>query len=183
MKKITSFVVAVLCASAVTFAQESMFNVGDKVASAGLGVGSTIGYSLYGTKIPPIFLRADYGFKDDIGPGVIGIGGIIGMERYGWSTLYDSWSYSRFIIGASGTYHYAFIDKLDTYGGISLGFRVTTQNYKDKYNTAFNYNHIYPGLFSAFFVGARYYLTDKIGLMAEMGYDITWLKFGVSVKL
>ena len=35
----------------------------------------------------------------------------------------------------------------------------------------------------SWFVGARYYFTDKLAGMAELGYGITYLNLGVSLKL
>ena len=32
------------------------------------------------------------------------------------------------------------------------------------------------------FAGARYYFSDNIGVMSELGYGIAWLKLGIAFK-
>ncbi len=38
------------------------------------------------------------------------------------------------------------------------------------------------GLIVPVYVGARYYVTDKLGIMAELGYGVSVLNVGVSYK-
>ena len=54
-----------VCPAMNTNSQE--FEVGDKLINAGIGIGSTL-YSgtFYKSTLPPIFVSADIGFKDDL---------------------------------------------------------------------------------------------------------------------
>jgi hypothetical protein len=162
------------------------FAVGDKDVNLGIGFGATW-YSGVGYKstIPPISASFDLGFKDDIGPGVLGIGGYLGFSSYKWeySYLYTyGYKYTTIILGARGTYHMQFIDKLDTYGGLLLGFRIVSSKYYG--DTGYSYSGgAGSGLAYSFFVGGRYYLADNIAVFGELGYGIAYLTLGVTFKL
>lgn len=87
-----------------------------------------------------------------------------------------------------GTYHYDLLQngKVDTYAGVSLGARI--ENYKDTYDSEFlggPYNNSYGGarVEGGIFIGGRYYFTDTIGAFAEAGYDMSYLKLGLSAKV
>jgi hypothetical protein len=190
MKKITSFLFALLLASTVAFSQESTFNVGDKVVNLGLGLGA-IGHSgtYWKTTFPAVSVSGEYGIKDGIlEKGVIGVGGIIGYNAYKWDYNYGGynygWKYSNLIIGARGSFHYPFIDKLDTYTGLALGARIVTEKeFGTFYTGGVTSSASGSGAFFSWYVGARYYFTDKIAGMAELGYGISYLTLGVAIKL
>ena len=80
----------------------------------------------------------------------------------------------------AGTYHFVdLVDKLDLYGGITLGAKIYTYSYYGGYEDS---NKASMGLLDEFFAGARYYFTDNFAVMGELGYGIAWLKAGVSLK-
>lgn len=61
--------------------------------------------------------------------------------------------YFHFIIGEKGSLHYQFIDKLDPYEGLMLGFRVV--NWK-LHSGSFDYGSIAgSGIATAFYIGGR----------------------------
>jgi hypothetical protein len=186
MKKITSLVVAVLCASAVTFAQESTFNVGDKVVNLGIGLGSSY-YTgtYYHTAVPPVSVSGEYGVKDRIlEKGSIGIGGVLAFSSYKWKYSNDwYYTYSNVIFGVRGAFHYPLVDKLDTYTGLTLGYWIAS--YKEHGTNLYGYDYSTSGshpLF-AWYAGARYYFNDKFAGMAEIGYGISYLTLGLAIKL
>ncbi len=163
------------------------FEVGDKLVNAGLGLGATW-YSgvYYKTTLPPVFISADVGFKDDIGPGVLGIGGYLGVSSYKYEYTYYlgnwGWKYTSIVIGGRGTYHMDLVDNLDTYGGMLLGFRILSSKYFGDEDWATG-SASSSGLAYSFFVGGRYFFSDNLGVMAELGYGIAWLSLGVTLKL
>jgi hypothetical protein len=166
--------------------QAQIFDKGDIVVSAGLGLGSNY-YALgagYSTLMPVIFVSGDYCLREDLGPGNLGVGAIMGYtsykDTYAHSDYY--WKVSTFMIGARGTYHFTeLVDKLDLYGGISLGGKIvkvkTSYSELDAYSS-----HAGSGVLAEFFGGARYYFTDNLAVMGELGYGIAWFKIGVSMK-
>lgn len=190
MKKITTFLIATIVASSMLFSQESTFNVGDKVLNLGVGFGS-IGYGglYYKTTIPPISISGEYGIKDGIlEKGVIGVGGYAGFSSYKWHYTaygYDyGWRYTNVVIAARGVFHYPLIDKLDTYTGLMLGLRLVMESdFGDNIGGGVTSTAAGTGPVFSWFAGGRYYLTDKVAVMGEIGYGISWLNLGVALKL
>lgn len=169
-----------------TQVKSQIFEVGDKDLNVGIGFGATW-YSGVGfkTTLPPVSLSFDYGFKDDIGPGVLGIGGYLGFSSYKWEYSYIytyGEKYTTIIIGARGTYHMEFVDKLDTYGGLLLGYRIVSSKYYGDLGYAIG-STVGSGVAYAFFVGGRYYLTDNIAGFLELGYGIAYFTLGATFKL
>jgi hypothetical protein len=136
--------------------------------------------------LPPIFVAGDYCFREDLGPGNLGLGAYFGIS--GYKSNYDligvdyGYKYTSIIFGARGTYHFTdLVDKLDLYGGVMIGPEIVI----NKYYGDDAYNDINPngsGVAYDVFAGARYYLTDNFAGMAEMGYGIAWFKLGISLK-
>lgn len=161
------------------------FGKGSTVANVGIGLGLGYGYGLLGgngRSIPALSLSVERGMYEGLGPGVIGVGGMVGYKSYTWSAGDYKATWSNIYVGVRGTYHYNFTDneKLDTYAGLALGARIEnySNNYDDTNANAWGGTYVTSGLF----LGARYYLTDKIGAFAEAGYDMSYLKFGASVR-
>ena len=164
-----------------------LFDKGDIVLSAGLGLGSTYvgGWnSYYKISVPPVFVAGDYCLREDLGPGNLGVGGILAYSSYKYDPAYVDWGwkYSVFMIGARGSYHFTdLVDKLDLYGGVVIGGQIVTdKEYGDYPGTGYSANT--SDVLYDLFAGARYYLTDNFAVMGELGYGIAWLKAGVSLK-
>jgi hypothetical protein len=188
MKKLCILFFSLVFLSSVS-AQESTFNKGDLVANLGLGLGSRLYYgSYYKTTIPRISVSAEKGIVDGIlEKGVIGVGGYLGLSQSKWE--YDAFGYNygtrytSIIIGPRGAFHYPFIDKLDTYAGLMLGLNVQLTN-----DFGTNTGTVDPpsgnvNLVSSWFLGGRYYLTDNIAAMGELGVGVSYLTIGVAIKL
>lgn len=87
--------------------------------------------------------------------------------------------YSSAIVGARGSFHYSFVEKLDTYTGVSLGYNIVSSKSDRKDN---NYKAETSSLHLGWYLGGRYYFTDSFAGMAELGYDIAYLTVGVAFK-
>jgi hypothetical protein len=161
MKKLLLLSVLVVVGFLVK-AQEPLFYKGDKLINIGLGMGS------YVTNLS---LSGEMGVMDGVADkGTIGLGGIVG---FGSSFLNTSWtSRTSFAAAARGTFHYPFIEKLDTYGGLSLGFRYTIWQYST--------NYLRP--MGGVFLGGRYYFSDSMSFFGEIGAGIDYLTVGLSYK-
>lgn len=166
-----------------------LFDEGDIVISAGLGLGSTYvgGWnSYYKISVPPVFIAGDYCLREDLGPGNLGVGGILAYSAYKYHYTYLTydygWKYSTFMIGARGTYHFTdLVDKLDLYGGVVIGAKIVTdKEFGNTTGSSYTVNN--SGAMYDLFAGARYFLTDNFAVMGELGYGIAWLKAGVSLK-
>jgi hypothetical protein len=171
-----------------TFAQNNVFSKGDRVANLGIGIGSYLGGTGYSTKIPPISASIEYGVKDDLFDenSSLGIGGYIAytsnQQEYTLANQTYGWDYSHFILGARGIVHYQWVEKLDTYGGLMLGYNVASSSSFGT-NVANGVSASSVGGFAfSLFVGARYYFSDNIAAFGELGYGIAALQLGVALK-
>jgi hypothetical protein len=161
-----------------TYAQD-VIQKGDKIINLGIGLGSYLGYSGYSQKIPPISGSFEYGIVDHLfdDHSAIGVGGYLGYTS--WKSKYKEhgdWTVSDLVIGVRGSFHYQFVDKLDTYAGVMLGYDIVS--YSDKVGDSLG------GSSAAFstYVGARYYLSDNIAVYGELGYGVAALELGVAFK-
>jgi hypothetical protein len=183
LKLSIAFSILLITVSLSSNAQQ--FRKGDKDLNLGVGFGATW-YSgdYWRTTLPPLSVSFDYGLRDDLGPGVIGIGGYMGYSGYKttWYGADYGWKYTSFLIGAMGTYHMTFTDNLDTYAGLILCFR--TETHKEFGNLPAGIPApTNSGLAGSLFAGAKYYFTDNFAVKGELGFGITWLTIGVSFKL
>lgn len=184
-KRFKVFVLSLALALTVPAINAQIFDEGDFVFSGGLGVGNTL-YAfgaLYNTSVPPIWVSGDYCIREDLGPGNLGVGGIVGFTQFKWGSDWG-YKYSTFFFAARGTYHFTdLVDKLDLYGGVEIGAKIASSKTFGDYDPGYVYSTLGSGLLFEPFAGARYYFADNIGGMAELGYGIAILKLGISFKL
>ncbi|MEO8772324.1 MAG: hypothetical protein ABI402_19655 [Ferruginibacter sp.] len=167
---------------------EAAFKKGSKTVGFSVGVGYN--YNYYGNynTLPAFAINYDQGFFDEVGPGNIGIGGIVGLKsaHYNYAHNYKA-TWTNYIIGARATYHLTVLknknNKFDPYAGILVGVRIT--KYKDSYYSSigynpYNYNSVY--FEKGIFIGAKYNFSKMIGVFAEVGYDISLVRGGLNVN-
>ena len=161
MKKFISSVFALVFVFA--FAQSSFgqaYQKGDKLVNLGIGLSS---YFI------PIGGSVEVGITDKIS-----VGGLVYFAK--WSDFSGNVLY----LGARGSYHFNELlkidnDKLDIYGGAGLGY----QNWSYKGTSLGSYN---SGVYLLIHAGGRYYLSEKMGIHAELGSGVSTLLAGVSFK-
>lgn len=144
-------------------AQNTTFNEGDKVLNVGLGIGSTLYTgSAYGSTIPPLSASLEFNVVDELFDenSSIGVGGYLGYAGYNYTLVGSDYGFSNLILGGRGALHYQFIDQLDTYAGLLLGYRIVSWS-----NDSFN-NAASGGFLTAFYLGGRYYFNDNIAAIA-----------------
>jgi hypothetical protein len=188
MKKIVFFLFAFAVATSL-MAQNNNFAQGDKVLNVGIGIGSTLYAGTgYTSKVPPVSVSLEFGFKDDfldVQDLSLGLGGYFGYTSSKWESSWGGgvwgWEYSSIIIGPRGTLHYPFVDNLDTYTGLMIGYNIVSSK---SYGTSFlgDYSVSASGIAWSYYLGARYYFTDNIAAMVELGYGIAYLNLGVALK-
>ena len=153
-------------------AQTSTFSKGTKVLNLGIGFGGNYysGYSSGVTKTPLISASVDVGMLDNVlEKGSIGIGGFAAYKGYKYESGYDyGFKETSVIIGPRGTFHYPLVDKLDTYAGLLLAYRVVSWKSPGDWVGPNPYSST-SGIYFSGFVGARYYFSSKFGVMMELG--------------
>jgi hypothetical protein len=201
MNRSTNFLSAfalLLSAFVCNSASAQSFSEGDNVLGVGVGIGGSYGVGFSGSGVsqtPAIALHFDHGMGD-LGPGVWGLGGFLGYKSYAYefnnsyffNSYNTSYKWTYVVVGARGTWHYNDWhenDKLDTYGGLMLAYRVGSFKDETKYptGTPVYSGGSYSGMSLTILVGARYFFTEKIGAYAEFGYGVSVAQIGLAVKL
>ena len=77
-----------------------------------------------------------------------------------------------YIVGTRLNIHYQFVDRLDTYAGVDPNFNIRTYEVRDDKAKFECYLHI----------GGRYYLTNWLGVFAEISTGYNNFSGGLSVK-
>jgi len=164
------------------------FDVGSTTLNIGIGLGrgSYGGYGYYGSSY--------YGYGNafgvkaavergmwQLGPGVLSLGAEVGGSFS--NAHYNGYKSNIIIVAIRSAYHFGWnVDKLDTYGGVSLGPGFRSYNYTDQQVSNKYTKHdvvVSPGIY----VGASYCCSPNIGVNVEAGYDITQIQGGIIFKL
>lgn len=95
------------------------------------------------------------------GKGGLGVGAVFGFSAYDD----DGVDRNNMVIGAQSNFHYAFIPKLDTYAGLTLGYEIDPD-----------------GFYLGAQIGTRYFFNNHWALGAEFGYGVSFAKIGVTYK-
>ena len=177
MKKFTLFSTAILFF--LTLLSSQAQDAGRSIhVNAGLGLG------VYNAGGIPIGASVEVGIKENIA-----VGGFFDYARYGRKYMGYRWNYNFLYFGARGSYHLGDLlkelglaeDKFDPYAGLSLGIR--TASYSDNSDFGDYHSPYSTGVFLGAHVGTRYYFSDKIGAFGEVGYGVSALRLGLTVKL
>ncbi|MFZ6052200.1 outer membrane beta-barrel protein [Halocola ammonii] len=163
-------------------ASAQVFDEGSLNANVGIGLGLTLGSG--SSTLPPLSLAVDYGVTENIG-----VGGYLGYagakEEFNVFGTEYSWKYSYLVIGVRGTYHFIMEDDLDIYGGALLGYNVASAKFEsdDESLESLVQEPSVGGVAYALFGGARYMFSEKVGVFGELGYGISWITAGLTMKL
>lgn len=179
------------------------FNESTKVLNLGVGFLGAYYYRYnhaqgYSYRQSPSFnISYEQGLGKKAGPGVIGLGLYLGYQS---ATLqYDNyyykgvpyyyrhtWRYTT--IAARGAYHADALtsDKGELYFGALLGLQIRSYSFSSNSpDPDIRYYQLNEGSVipvGSVFVGGRYYLSNNLGMFGEIGYGVTYLTLGLSVK-
>ena len=175
MKKIKLVMMALTATSLVSVSAQAQDVKGQRFFNAGIGVG-TFGFS--GTGGLPIAASLEHGFTDKISAGAT----VAFVKR----KFLDNYHYSYYVVGVRGSYHFNELlkvtnPKMDLYGGASLFYRGYKLKYKGTSDEG-TYKASDGGMDIALHAGARYMFSEKVGGYAELGYGISPLQLGISLK-
>lgn len=173
---------------------QQIFTKGDRALNLGIGLGSSYGGNGYTSSIPPISASFEQGVVDGLldGKASIGAGAYLGYSSNKWETSYFNgtkdveygFKYSYIMIGARGAFHYQLIDKLDSYAGAILGYNIVKSKYfGDSAMSSTATASSDSALGYSAFIGGRYHFSEKYSAFAELGYGISVLQLGISIKL
>ncbi|MDR3266919.1 MAG: hypothetical protein LBT24_05040 [Tannerella sp.] len=165
----TVFFLSVLLVSVSMVSAQDLFKKGTNLLNAGIGIGSGI----------PVELSFEHCIKDGL---IKGENGAIGIGAYGgwYHESLSYWSYNHYVLGVRGTFHYQFVEKLDTYAGLMGGYNIATAKWTGDGESIGTSSGSAIGY--SFFVGARYWFKPNLAVYAEAGYGIAYLSAGVAFK-
>ncbi|MCB2406914.1 hypothetical protein [Hymenobacter lucidus] len=168
-------------------ASGELFRKGTNAVNLGIGLlGVGYGYSVLGgsnySSTPVMSASFEHGLIEGVGPGTIGVGGLVGYRSDTWKYSGYRGTWSNTYVALRGTYHYNILQnaKLDTYAGLTLGVRIFS--YSDNDDSSEDYYSSSTYAHSGIFAGARYFFTNNIGAFGELGYDMSYLKVGLTAK-
>lgn len=145
--------------------------------NAGLGLG------VYNAGGVPLGASVEVGLIENIS-----VGGFLDYARYSRKYMGNQWDYKFIYLGGRASYHLGILiqelglaeNKFDPYAGLSVGIKTAT--YKD--NGVSNYQSPYStGVFLGIHAGTRYYLYERFGVFGEIGYGVSALRLGLTLKL
>lgn len=161
------------------------FDKGSKTIGIFLGAGVDYSYNhgyfneATSSFIPAIGVYYDQGIIGNVGPGTIGIGGMVAYKGDHRKYKGDTYDYNSVLVAVRGTYHLTILkdknNKFDPYAGLTAGIRFS--NFKNSYDS---YTNNSPAPIAGAFIGAKYNFTPAIGAFAEAGYDITLIRLGIN---
>jgi hypothetical protein len=169
---------------------QQLFLKGDKEVSTGIGFGSSYINKGYSTQSPPLSITFDFALRDDWGPGVFGVGGYIGSAFYKYRSINPvtsnmfGYNYSALTLGARASYHYVFTENLDTYVGLVLGVRFSSDNPSGDHEHADSKPDQALSNVNTLLVGAKYFFSSNFSTFTEisLGYGIPYFTLGVGCK-
>jgi hypothetical protein len=167
---------------------DAAFDEGSNTITLSLGVGDGEGaYDYYGDDshvgVPAFAVIYDHGLVGDVGPGTIGIGGIVAGK-----TSWDNYNggkatWSSFEVAARADYHLTILkdrnNKFDPYAGITVGGRFNHFHNKAD-DGSYNDNTNTSSVIFAPFIGAKYNFKPGFGVFAEASVDISIIRGGVA---
>lgn len=175
------------------------FSKGTNVVNLGVGIGGLYTYWGPGYSSTPNFVISyENGTFGHVGPGVISLGALLSYKGISDNWIDNGYSYSDkwdyWILGFRSAYHWNFTSskKFDPYLGLMLGYYYVnymfTTNNPDYYQPGnpgyVYYSSSYPNYLAlSMYLGARYYISNKVGIWGELGYGYTTLALGVNFKI
>jgi hypothetical protein len=176
MKKVlTIFCFSLMFLGTKEASAQAELDKGNLLLNAGLGFG------YYYAGGVPILFSAEWAIND-----AITIGPYLGFTTWRNNYFGYKWSYTFIDLGVRGAYHFSkhldlSTDKLDLYGGVMLGYRITSVKEPDGFGG--DYDAYGSAVTAGLFGGARWYFTNGFAVNGELGYGVAPLLLGVTFKL
>ncbi|MDR0638222.1 MAG: hypothetical protein LBG27_04850 [Spirochaetaceae bacterium] len=143
------------------------------------GIG--LGILPYKMSLPAISASVEYGL-----PNIpLSVGGCFGVTAYEEEiSAYSSYKGTLVGLGAKVSWHFNFLENLDTYASLVLGYLFYTQEVKTTIlNVSATAENDLSTFLYGFNLGARYFFTDTIGAYVELGYSaVSVASVGLSLK-
>jgi hypothetical protein len=183
-KKLVFVLILAAVVAGGAFAQEKKWynSYADGIEGSTFLINAGVGFGLlpYKLSLPPISASVEY----MLGKIPLSLGGYFGIAGYNEESGSYTYSGTMIGIGARAAWHFNFLENLDTYAGLNLGWMIWNETSEwnwlgSKTKTDYDYSTFYY----AFNIGARYFFTKNIGAYIELGYSpISVASIGLALK-
>lgn len=158
---------------------------GSLAFNVGIGFPNLVGIGT--TTVPPISISGEYTILSDLinnNNGAVSVGGYMGFAASKDSRTSAAgdygWRHNNFLLGTRGSFHYQFVDNLDTYAGMLIGYNIeSVKGFGQVTGSSANGGGFLWGMF----IGARYFFNDSFGVFTELGYGVAFINLGVTFKM
>jgi len=101
--------------------------------------------------------------------GAVDLGFYYGFTSYGWNSWNTNHNTVQNCALARSSFHFQFVEKLDTYAGMFAGVNLWAWSWSDNHNNKDNGIDSKPAFGP--FMGAKYYFSEKFGVKMEFAHD------------
>lgn len=183
-------------ANTQTTSSNSDFSQGTNVINLGIGLGGYYNdiYTGYSSS-PDFILSYDNCTFGNVGPGTISLGGLLAYKGVSYDYVVPPYSYNQnwnyYIIGFRAAFHWDFTSNphFDPYVGLMLGYydigyseSSNAPGYNVPGNPYYYANDYNSYLALSVYIGARYFVSDHVGLWLELGYGYSDAALGISFR-
>jgi hypothetical protein len=181
MKKLILLSVLAVAVAGGAFGQEWYNSYAPGIEGSKFLINGGIGLGVlpYKMSLPPISASAEYVLAKI----PLSVGAYFGITGYD-EKLASSFSYKGTLagFGAKASYHFNFLQNLDPYVSLTLGWLVYSQEVKSPLTNTTAKNDLSTFLYG-FNLGTRYFFTKNIGAYVELGYSaVSVASLGLSLK-
>jgi hypothetical protein len=183
MKKTIAILFIIVFATSMIFAQGALPKKGDLFVGGRLGLGSLGAGVGFGGNFEMV-TQEDFLNLGDI-PASLGLGATVGYSTYSTGWYGYNWRYTNIAILVNAIYHADVLqnEKLDTFVKFGLGYNVGSVKYDGVGVYGEGRTPTHGGVLVGSSVGARYFLSDALAFVAELGLGFAYLQLGVDIVL
>jgi len=183
MKKTIAILFILVFASSLIFAQGGLPTKGDKFIGGRLGLGSLGAGIGFGGNFE-LVTQNDFLNLGDL-PDALGFGATVGYSTYSSGWIGYNWRYTNIAILVNAIYHADVLqkEKIDTFVKFGLGYNVGSVKYDGAGLYGDGRTPTHGGVLVGSSVGARYFLSDALAVVAELGLGFAWLQLGIDLVL
>ncbi|MCF8331591.1 MAG: porin family protein [Bacteroidales bacterium] len=180
MKKITILLALSLMFAFSASAQN--YEEGDMNLNLNIGLGS--GQLPENIKLPPTSIQFEYGIAENFGLGLM-----VGYANTDYEIRLSNgdvgnFKTGHFLLGGISQYHFYSSERSTVFAKAMLGYDITSVTFNsDDGMQADDFDNKNPALIYGIHIGGNYYFSDNAGIFAEIGYGLSILNIGLTLKL
>ena len=183
MKKTIAVLFIILFSTTMIFAEGALPEKGDTFVGGRLGLGSLGAGVGFGANFEMV-TQNDFLNLGDL-PDALGFGATFGYSTYSSGWIGYNWRYTNIAILLNAVYHIDILDKekIDTFVKFGLGYNAGSVKYDGPGSYGDGRTPTHGGVLVGSSAGGRYFISDALAIVAELGLGFAWLQLGVDLVL